>query len=331
MFLRLFRYKEMSMLLVDTFLQKMAVVNTATIRKDPLVVSGLGALNQAVKQGDKVYFAPSTMAMLAEKLAHYQDTLQEITAAVGSADLAAIYQRASQPWAGWIEFDKPVKVDTRAISAMFFYSPAMFVKTGRDGHQLYLIDHLGEIAEILERKTVEDSWTFASPYHTCRNCTREYGVFVPCQPCSRYLEIWGARIFPLSCIIAGQYLAALRYEEKTFSGVRRVPRQGNSKKEKRVTVSHIFKVIDANEIIIQVPPPQAEDRAKEIRGTWIVEGEVEYKEIRTRPFTRTYRHSRYVNVRGDTIKFPEGITRRQPMKKENVGKHVTKVRASNYE
>ena len=63
----------------------------------------------------------------------------------------------------------------------------------------------------------------------------------------------------------------------------------------------------------------------------LIEKFLQYEEIRTRPFQRTYRHERYVNVRGQILRFPEGITRKQPMNPENVGRKVIKVKASLYE
>lgn len=311
-------------LLVDTFLTKMMTTSNKLLsrRDDRLLRSGLHAMVSAAKLGDKVIFTNGTMLMLADKLRHFQETVEEIFATVGHRDFSEILQNLQSFRGGWIEFPKPLD----NVAAMLYLVPSVYIPTGKDLPQLYLVSAEAEIIDALEERGGHGEWYYQEMLHICQQCSREHGVLIPCERCQSSLGIW-ARIFGLSAIIAGQYLAALRYEERTVTTMRHVPRE-KSGKDRRVPVKHIFKVIDANEIII--PVRQEEAPAREPRGSWMNGTEV-YEEIRTRPFQRTYRHPRYVNVQGQTVDFPEGIKRLQPKKAENLGKQITKVKASLYE
>lgn len=323
------------MLLVDEFLRSTAQTTQRILAKEPnyIVESGNKALLQAVSMGDKIYFTSSTMSMLIDKLKHFDEVVEELQAMIKERSLEVIYQNALSFRGAWVEFDKPIENpdESSSIAAMFCFVPTHYLDTGKDGYQLYLIDQFAQVSDILLSKPGEP-WEYAHPFHLYRcprrQCQEVGQTIIPCELCKYMLVVW-AHIFALSSIIAGQYLAATRYEEKAFTGIRRVRRE-HSNKERRVPVKHIFKVIDANEIIISVPPEQEEERQKESHGSWLDGSEV-YEERRTRPFTRTYRHARFVNVRGQSIAFPEGVVRMQPMKRENIGKHVTKVKASEYE
>lgn len=320
------------MLLIDRFIASLQSTTNRILSKvdDPIVRGGMIAVREAARLCDKVIFAESTMRMLIDKIERYDETVQEVMALLGESDTAQAHvhatarlQRSLPAFRGaWVEFHKPI--DT--IAAILVFVPSVYLSTGKDRQQLYLIDTHAEIVEIMEAEPGE-AWSYASPFHQCRLCRREAGVLVPCKACMDRLIAW-SEIMALCAIIAGQYLAAMRYEEKTLTGMRREPRE-KSKKERRIPTKHIFKVIDANEIIIPVAQEE-ESTHKEPRGSWMTGDEI-YEEIRTRPFTRTYRHSRYVNVRGQTVNFPDGIKRLQPKRPELIGKHVTRVKASSYE
>lgn len=320
------------MLLIDQFTGKMQTTVSGLLnrRDDPLARSGMGAIIQAARLCDKILFADSTMQMLSDKLAHYDDTVQEVLRRIGEQNRQQIVENILSYRGGWIEFSKPFLFSDRkdgSIAAMLFFVPSVYVTTGRDKQHLYLISETADIVDALE-STPFGQWEFLTGYHVCRACTIEYGVRVPCELCRYKLMVWN-NIFALSAIIAGQYLAAMRYEERTCTTMARIPREKSTGKERRKPVKHVFKVIDANEIIITSLLPDDTHR-KEERGSWI-DSSVVYEEITTRPFTRTYRHPRYVNMRGQTTDFPQGIKRLQPRKPEMIGKTVTKVKASLYE
>ena len=314
------------MLLYETFLEKFSKTIKGITAKgvvDPIAQSGSRALQAAVQNGDKIIFTDGTMQMLIDKLAHPEQSFNEIEAALGSRDVRQIVQNAQSFRGAWIEFPKPID----KVAVMMSFIPSAYLPTGKDGLQLHLIGQGAEVVEVMEQPSLHGAWIYDQVFHRCTQCTRESGVLIPCERCRFMLTVWG-NIFAFSAIIAAQYLAAMKYEEKTFTSIRRVAR-AKSSKERRVPVKHIFKVIDANEIIIRIPE-QEEERIKEPRGSWI-DSDTVYEEIHTRPFMRTYRHPRYVNVRGQTTTFPEGIKRLQPRKKENIGKQITKVKASLYE
>ena len=317
-------------MLIDSFLQKWEKLKTSP---DPLLQSSGRAYIQAAQKGDKIFFKESTMLMLAEKMKDFEGTVRAIERmnpygnAQGAIEAA---KRSLQNYNGcWIQFDKPMKIASLSIAAMFSFVPSAYMQTGKDVYFLLLIDEQGDIPCTLE-STPGQEWHVNLASHQCpfKQCISSS----LCEACKRMLVIW-SQIFALSSIIAGQYLAATRYEEKEFTGMRRVPRQGNDKKSKRVPVKHIFKTIDANEIVITVPSEPPKER--ELHGSWIAnaeaEGDLDYQECRTRPFARTYRHERYVNMKGNSTSFPEGVIRRHPIRKSLVGKHVTKVKASDYE
>jgi hypothetical protein len=329
------------MLLLDEFLRKTEISRNNLLKKgaDRFVASGSEAVMQAARRGEHMYFAPSTMRMLLEKLKNYEALAQEVSQFLQTQDIDRIMESAGYGYQRgfWLEFDKPLSLPlprgVQMTSALLGFVPSDYIATGQDTPHLYLIDTFGDISEALKAPNLKSQWRYEDLFHQCPRCQHDFGVLVPCKDCQIFLTMWG-RILAVSMLIGGQYLAARRYEEKAFEGVRRVPRQHNEKKVKKVPVKHIFKVIDANELIIQVPLPDA-PRRDPTGESWLADalaaGQVEYQEIQTRPFTRTYRHERYTNVRGQTVTFAEGISRMQPRLKENIGKHVTKVKASLYE
>lgn len=325
------------MLLVDAVIEqyKKGIFDLQTRNiSSPLATSGIKALAEAIRSSEKILFAPSTMRMLSDK--KYDEVIDEVDGLIAGASRDQIVQellhRASAFTSGWIEFYKPIKFPVE-ISAMFCYRPSHFLETGKDSYQLLLVDQFADVPYLMEaRENME--WCFLPTFHQCRMCRRENKTIIPCDLCKSVLVTW-SQIFALSMIIAGQYLAAMRYEEKIFSGIRRTPRQHNEKKVKKQHVSYQFKVIDANEIIIPVSHPEQSEH--DVRGSWVEEakgqGNLVYIETHTRPFQRTYRNERYAasGLMGTTVKFAEGITRQQPRRKDLVGKHVTKVKASDYE
>ncbi len=313
------------MLLVDEFLRKMETTGKKALKKvnDPYVASGMDAVWQAGELCDKIIFGESTMRMLVDKMRHFEETVQEVLDAVGEVNMQQLSERITAYRGAWVQFHKPID----NVEAFLVFVPSFYLRTGKDQQQMYLVTPDAEIADVLECATPGGVWRYIAPLHKCPGCIREFGgaFLIPCEACRIRLVAWG-EIIALSAIIAGQYLAERRYVEKVFTAMRREKRL-KSNKDRRVPVKHIFKVIDANELIIQVP---ALERPKEHCGSWLDGTEI-YEEIRTRPFMRTYRHPRYVHVRGTTIAFPEGIKRLQPRKPELLGKQITKVKASHYE
>ena len=323
----------MTMLLIDEFLRKMSTTAASVLAKahDPLVSSGITALLQGVRASDKIYFSESTMKMLSEKLDHFDEVCEEIMARFPDArdQIGEITERALSHAGIWIEFSKPIAFPV-PIVAMFCFVPSRYLETGRDKNHLYLISQDAEVYSLITC-VPDHAWEYEKAYHRCptQQCAEEYGVQVLCEACRAILIGWSS-IFTLAAIIAGQYLAVTRYEEREFTSARRVPRQ-HSGKTKAIVTKRVFKVIDANEILIEIPMLTP----VEPRGSWLIdaiaEGDVEYMEKRTRPFERQYRHPRYINMQGKSTSFPEGIVRRQPVRKSLEGQRVTKVVASEYE
>lgn len=222
--------------------------------------------------------------------------------------------------------------------------PSRYLATGKDTIFLYLIEEeRATIYDVLELNHQQQTWCYQYPYHRCplEKCfVDEITHHIQlCAVCETTLTNW-VQIFSLSAIIAGQYLAVQRYEERRETSIHSRPRARNEKKSKRFVSTHTYKVIDANEILIPLHPADEDhihhsETEKEGRFSWVaqayVEGDLDRRVITTRPFTRTYRSERYVNVRGQTQDFPEGIIRQQPIRKSRQGKRITKVKASDYE
>jgi len=318
-------------LLIDKFLQKMQNV-ASPLSRDPLVSSGLNALAQAVRKADVVYFSQSTMKMLWEKLDQFDEICDEVLARSSETSL----QSTAECMVGaWIEFSESIAFPV-PIAAMFAFVPSQYLDTGKDKNHLYLISKDADVYSLLSCAPGE-AWQLDNAFHRCptRQCTEEYGVTLLCETCNAILVGWSS-IFTLSAIIANQYLAATRYEEREFTSVRRVPRKHGGK-TKAIVSKRVFKVIDANEILIEVPATDEEEseRTSESRDSWLLDalaqGNVEYRDVRTRPFVRQYRHPRYVNMQGKSTSFPDGVVRRQPVKKSLEGQRITKVVASEYE
>jgi hypothetical protein len=317
-------------LLIDTFIEKLRSITQRALNKidHPYAFSGMHAFAQAAQLCDKILFSESTMRMLLDKLAHYEETVKEVLAHLpsGEPNMAHISLSSADTRGVWIQFHQAID----QIAALLLFVPSVYVKTGKDQEQLYLIDEKADIVHVLECVPGEH-WSYLAEFHLCPLCERQDGTLTPCEACWQYLIRW-SEIMALVAIIANQYLATMRYEEKEVTSMRRVPRQKSPGKERRIPVKHIYKVIDANEILVQVAPPEEEDRSTgEKRESWVNDGDVIREEITTRPFIRTYRHPRYVNMMGQSTTFPRGIKRMQPRKVDRLGKNVTKVKASLYE
>lgn len=323
-------------MIIDEFLDKISLTakRIQAHTPDPLVTSGLHALNQAARVGDILFFTEGTVRMLAEKSAHFEETVQEVYARYGEVDISAtaesIFHRGV-----WIVFPAPMLLEpSPPIAALFCFVPSCYVATGKDAFLLYLIDPSADVAYMLVSQPGGGVWEFEAPFHQCSLCQRKHGTILPCPSCQSTLLVW-SEVFAVASIIALQYLAERRYEEKRITSTRRVPREKHAKKSRTQVMYHTVKVIDANEIILPLPQPDS-SHIKEERGSWLqpalAEGNVVYKERRTRPFIRTYHHERYreSGLQGKTVEFPEGVKRMQPMLKSK-GKRVTKVKASLYE
>src|SRR5579859_709714 len=231
------------MLLIDEFISKMQVSASSVLSRarDPLVSSGIDALLAAVKASDKIYFSASTMKMLHEKLDQFDEICEEVIVRSSPSSL----QIASERVVGaWIEFSTPITLPV-PIAALFCFVPSRYIETGKDKNQLYLISADAEVYSLVSCIPGQ-AWDFDRTFHHCptRQCTEEYGVPILCEACSAILIGWSS-IFTLSAIIASQYLAAVRYEEREFTSVRRVQKKHSSKK-KAVVSKTIFKVIDAS-------------------------------------------------------------------------------------
>lgn len=308
---------------IETFLKNYTETMQALEKRglrDTHAKSGMHALLSALRYSDKIIFTEGTMKMLIDKLRDPKETLAEIRTHLGERSYAEIMQGAQTFRGALVLFPKPIN----QVSALLSFVPSVYLPTGRDDLQLYLMSDASEVADVIFQR--RGQWFYDDLYHRCARCTTEAGVRILCEQCRFLLDAW-ANIFGFSAVIAAQYLAAMRYEEQTTTIMRRTRRE-KSGKERRQAVKYTYKVIDANEIVI--PIRESSDLPHEKRGSWIGEDTV-YEEIRTRPFQRTYRHERYVNMRGQTVSFPDGIIRQQPRKKERIGRSFTKVKASLYE
>jgi hypothetical protein len=323
-------------LLIDKFLTGMqdacnkATSNTAiSDANKSLLVSSLRAITQAIRVSDRVYFEESTMRMLSSKLQHYTDTIEEITSTYGKSveEVSSTISRARGS-ASWIQYKKPIN----EVAAIFSFIPSLYVETGREQVQLYLVDGTAQVLQMFWCQVGKD-WRYDPGYHPCSRCEHIGNEIIPCSDCEAFLILW-QKVVSMTMIISGLLLAERRYEEKTFSGIRHMPRRKNDKKAKRVPVSYVFRVIDASEIIIPVrSEPTPTRQSSNEKNSWVAEAEtlgvLGHKEIQTRPFERTYRHERYKNVKGQVLKFPEGVKRSQPIRTDR--EHATKVKASLYE
>lgn len=321
-------------MIVDDFLQKMSFTlkRLQARQPDPLASSGMHALYQAAREGETIFFSEGTSRMLLEKVAHFEETIQEVQERYGQVEDVAITESLFKRGA-WIVFPSPMFPQSICpVSALFCFMPSQYLETGKDKYLLYLVDQKADVAYMLS-SVPNEAWQFDAQYHQCHACQREYGVIIPCDTCKALLLVW-SEVFAIASIITVQYLAERRYEEKTFITMRRVPREKNSKKMRAQAIKRTVKVIDANEIVIPVPPPDDSQHTKGERGSWLIpaleENRVEYIEKRTRPFIRTYRHERYKasGLQGQTTTFPEGIVRKQPVLKDR--QHIKKVKASKY-
>lgn len=320
-------------MIVDDFLQNMSFTlkRIQARHPDPLASSGMHALYQAAQQGETIFFSEGTSRMLLEKVAHFEKTIREVQEQYGQVEDVAITEALFKRGA-WIVFPSPMFPQSVCpVSALFCFMPSQYLETGKDKYLLYLIDQKADVAYLLS-SALGEAWQFDAQYHQCRSCQREYGVIIPCDTCKALLLVW-SEVFAIASIITVQYLAERRYEEKTVTTIRRVPREKNSKKTRTQAIKRTVKIIDANEIVIPVSPPDSHHTKVE-RGSWLIpaleDGRVEYIEKRTRPFTRIYRHERYKasGLQGQTATFPEGIVRKQPVLKDR--QHIKKVKASKY-
>lgn len=286
---------------------------------------------KAMHEGEELFFTDATMRMLADKLRNYNDVGEELISR--GYKPYSMDQALGHFTSAIIQFDVPIKLPT-PIHGIFFSNPAKYMASGKNCIQLSLLDEYGQISEnMIEIKDGEAS--FDPQLHQCISCKRSPEGIQLCEQCQIIMETWH-KIFILSCIIAGQYLAARRYEEMEVKSLRRVPREKNPKKSKTVAVKHILKVIDATEICIPVYPPDTQNKPSGEQYSWLAEAlatnpdSIEYRDITTRPFEREYRHPRYVNVKGTKQKFPDGIRRQHQPRLRGV-RHITKVKSKTYE
>lgn len=326
-------------LLIDRLLKNLQDItdNHAILKRDTFIESGIQAIIQVARLGEHLVFSESTMRLLMESLQNYDQVVAQVMRILAEPGQEHILARVNnfinnpQVFRGvTVQFHKPVG----KVAGFLTFIPSTYLRTGRDQQQLLLINSYGMPLDLLQCEP-GGSWNFTDAWHSCPRCQKsqgQKGVILPCASCLDILVFW-SEIMALSAIIGGQYLATMRYEEKEETSFRRVPRTHNPKKTRTHPVKHIYKVIDADEIVIPIVKKEEEEPsiAKEHQGTTWLDGTEVYEEIQTRPFMRTYRHPRYVNVRGQTQMFPNGIRRLQPKKAAMIGKTITKVIASKHE
>lgn len=346
------------MLLIDEFLQKIrgTVMKLDGVKhagpglielreKITMSKTGLHSLERAAREAEKVLFSESTMKMLSDRLTRVEETFEEVKTSLDEGSLERVYNRATTHGGTWVIFHEslsyplPPERSPCRIEALFCYTPAQYLATGKDGVQLYLVDTNRVVYDMIECETLGDAWSYNPLFHylfsRCRTCQLFPDRLSICETCFQMLVFW-SEVWAISAIIAGQYLAHLRYEEKVVTGMRREKR-AHSNKERRIPTRYTYKLIDANEIILHVPPgPEEPPITGKAMGSWMAHTEVEHVPITTRPFERTYRADRYKasGLQGTTIRFKNGIKRNQPIKAENLPHYldrITQVKASDYE
>lgn len=323
------------MFLLDEFLRKNEELEKRIYAKtrDPLVIKGSQAIAKAARRSDKIQLSAGAVQMVIEKLLNYDETIEEVQQRLGEQEEEAT---ALQPQerGTWIWFGTPIGLPP--ISAMLIYSPAAYLATGKDTYQMYLIGPDADIKKVMETRTAPEptSWYFVPELHTCKECKQGFrNHLLPCADCQRFLLLW-SHLTVIISLVSNQFFAEVSSIEKTYTVKRRAEKRGDKKLK---PIKYHFQVIDANQRTISLPPPEEEKaRQKEQIDSWVAkareEGTLTYEPITTRPFQKTYRSPRYSEeVRGKTVEYPHGITRKQPMLKENVGLHVKKVVASDYE
>lgn len=288
------------------------------------------ALIESIQKSDYIYFDASTMAMLRDKHEHYDevmDQVQEILEGTLPDQLSdKLLQKASSASfpGGFIWFSEPLQEDK--IEALFFYN--IMDQHGHNIYNLLLVNKEGDVEYIMEAGSGQP-WSFISKIHLCVDCTYISGRILPCTECGRILTYW-SEILVLSTIIAGQYLAAKKYTEKSFTGTHKEKQTGGRKPKKR-HVDYQVKIINATEIFVAVPTQEYIATHHESGTSWVDEalekGDIEYVTITTRSFTRTYHRKDKEDI---THYFTEGVKQNRPMKKSLAGHRVTKVTAPAY-
>jgi len=320
-------------LLIDRFLRNMEEVLQKAKIDNHLIMDAEILLPEIIRQSEKIFFARSTIKMLLEKNKCYDVVTAEVLARLpDDAKLPDMSKRDKS--AVWLEFEEDLVVPVEniaPISALFIWIPSQWINSVPERTLVYFIRRDGVAFGIMSNKKGRP-WEFGKEIHTCPTgrCIRDHDAYFPCEVCGEFL-VFGAQIFTLSAILSKQYLAETRYAERIEHSTQRVQRQ-HSKKKKTVAVNYRFKVIDASEILLPVPADVAQSVIPP-QGSWLeeakAEDDVEYRDIRTRPFSRTYRHSRFTNCQGKTIEFPNGVQRRQPVRKSV--ERQTRVVASKYD
>ena len=323
-------------MIIDKFVEKQTKIMRGIRDIDPtLTNAGANALIESVQQSDYIYFDTTTMAMLRDKYQHYDEVIAEVhTILAGtlpghlSEKLLQKASSASFP-GGFIWFSEPLHKDDK-IEALYFYH--VQDRHRHDAYNLLLITTEGDVEYVLEAGLGEP-WSFVSQIHRCSRCSydRYNSIVRPCEVCRLILTYW-SEILVLSTIIAGQYLAAKKYIEKTVTVARPQPNGKREAKPKKSTVAYQIKTINANEMFIAIPTEEyiAHHPPSTVVSSWVeaamADGDLEYVKVTTRSFDRIY-HTKEGAI---TYKFTEGVTREQPTRKSLYGKRIKKVTAPEY-
>lgn len=310
-------------------------------------ISGSNTMEIAARKSQKIVFKPSTMKMVMDKFENVNEVLKElkvieerVRANSMSIDEIVKTSRLLRPFdlpdEGYFfifethikhnQIEQMLPIVPQNIAGFLWFSPAQYLQTGKDDPIIILINENGEAQCGIVAPT-HDIWRFDEIAHMCQwgKCRQPHF----CKDCLEYLFMW-TRLITLCAIIAQQYLAEKKYEEIRVDETKRVPRKKGGKP--RVVHSTVtYKSIDASEIIIRERTETPDEHGEGWLEKALKADRVEYQDIQTRPFTRTYRHERYrkSGLLGKTFDFPNGVTQHRPLIKGI--QRVTNVTARRYE
>lgn len=297
------------------------------------------------KRTERILFAESAEQMVADLLRK-------------SAPLALVHATAAYPLPAtplWLELARPLILqfdkytdylqplvkgvfwssffDGTLAAAMARFTPAAQAKEVAERanilaekDQCWLLDLISPERERVvslafdrERLAWDVSPIHRCPFDLCTG-TSEREV---CALCAHWRRSWSLR-FPLMLMVKDQLFAESRVMTETV--LHRVQRERSGKK-RTIAVPVTYRVIDASRKTVREVR-----QALFPRGSWLARhepDEIAYVEKLVRPFTRTYRSERYVNMRGQTQQITPQQPRHIPILKDR--QRATNVIASAYE
>jgi len=297
------------------------------------------------KRIERILFAESVEQMVADLLRRITPLALVRTTAASPLKASPLWLELARPLV--LRFDKYTDYPQPLVKGIFwfpFFDPALASTAARlaptasepvvterakalaEEEHRWLLDLISpERERVVSLAFDRESLVWSvSPTHRCPfalcSGTSEREV---CAICAHWRRAWSLR-FPLMLMVKDQLFAESRVVTETV--LRRVPRERSDKK-RTVAVPVSSRVIDASTKTVREVR-----QALFPRGSWLTRhapDEIAYVDTRVRPFTRTYRSERYVNMRGQTQQITPQKPRHIPTLKDR--RRNTKVMASAYE